>query len=68
MSDCDVRYVASKHELKAAQERVEHLCRYAVVLAEMLHPGFLKQLSDASNHYLVAESEAIQAAVQASSF
>lgn len=68
MGDCDVRFVASKHQLKASQERVEHLCQYAVVLAEMLHPGFLQQLSDASNKYLVAETEAIQAAVQASSF
>lgn len=65
MGEGDRRYGAAKLELKASAERVEQLCRYAFVLTELLHPGFLSQLNDASKVFQKAEHEAVRAAVEA---
>lgn len=57
-------YYAAKSHYREARGRVEQLCLYGFALAELLHPGFMRAVTEASEAVLQAERAAIQAAVE----
>lgn len=65
VDDSYFRYLAAKAELKAAHDGVEQLSLYAFALAELFHPGFLKELNNVLSKRDIAEGLAIIAAVEA---